>query len=399
MNFFSVCSGIDSASVAWTPLGWRCIGLSEIEAFPRAVLSHHYPDVPLHGDFVALVDAPPVGADVLVGGTPCQSFSLAGGRAGLEDERGNLALQFVRMADAIDDARRRDGRPPAVIVWENVPGVFSVKGNAFGCFLGALVGEDSPIKPHGGKWTDAGLVVGPSRAAAWRVLDAQYFRLAQRRERVFVVASARAGFDPSAVLFEPEGVRRHSPPSREAGAGVARPIAAGTTGGGGYRHDADTADSLIVGAVRASDGGGDVIHAQSGHLVAFGGNNTAGPIDVATACNAHGVRQDFETETFITFDSTQITHPENRSNPQPGDPCHPLAAAGHPPTIAGRHVRRLTPLECERLQGFPDGYTDIPWKRRNWTPDGPRYAALGNSMAVPVMRWIGERIDMVEKLK
>jgi DNA (cytosine-5)-methyltransferase 1 len=225
MRFGSVCSGIEAASVAWHPLGWKAAWLSEIEPFPSAVLKHHYPDVPNLGDMTLLperilsgeVEAP----DVFCGGTPCQAFSVAGLRNSLDDARGNLSLTFVGIANAIDHVRsvRRDD--PAIIFWENVPGVLSTKDNAFGCFLGALAGEDDPILPSGEKWTNAGCVYGPQRTVAWRVLDAQYFGVAQRRRRVFVVASARDDFDPAAVLFEFDGVRRDTAPSREAGKTIA----------------------------------------------------------------------------------------------------------------------------------------------------------------------------------
>jgi DNA (cytosine-5)-methyltransferase 1 len=230
MKFGSVCSGIEAASVAWHPLGWEAAWLSEIEPFPCAVLKHHYPDVPNHGDMTLLpekilsgeVEAP----DLFCGGTPCQAFSVAGLRNSLDDARGNLSLTFVGIANAIDHVRsvRRDA--PAIIFWENVPGVLNTKDNAFGCFLGALAGENDPIIPPGDKWTNAGCVYGPQRTVAWRVLDAQYFGVAQRRRRVFVVASARKDFDPTEVLFESEGVRRDIAPSRQAREKVAGTIAA-----------------------------------------------------------------------------------------------------------------------------------------------------------------------------
>ena len=236
MKFGSVCSGIEAASVAWHPLGWQAAWFAEIEPFPCAVLAHHYPTVPNLGDMTTIakrvmtgeVDAP----DVLAGGTPCQAFSVAGLRESLADERGNLTLKFVELADAIDFVRVRDGRPPAIVFWENVPGVLSTKDNAFGCFLAGLAGEDEPLRAPGGKWANAGAVYGPARAIAWRTLDAQYFGLAQRRRRVFVVASARDGFDPATVLFEWDGVRRDSAPSREAREGSAGRAEAGATSGG-----------------------------------------------------------------------------------------------------------------------------------------------------------------------
>ena len=237
MKFGSVCSGIEAASVAWHPLGWQAAWFAEIEPFPCAVLAHHYPAVPNLGDMTTIakrvmtgeVEAP----DVLAGGTPCQAFSVAGLRESLADERGNLTLKFVELADAIDFVRVRDGRPPAIVFWENVPGVLSTKDNAFGCFLAGLAGEDEPLRAPGGKWANAGAVYGPARAIAWRTLDAQYFGLAQRRRRVFVVASARDGFDPATILFEWAGVRRDSAPSREAGKGIAGGSGAGAAVGSG----------------------------------------------------------------------------------------------------------------------------------------------------------------------
>jgi DNA (cytosine-5)-methyltransferase 1 len=535
ITFGSICSGIEAASVAFGPLGWRAAWLAEIEAFPSAVLKHHYPTVPNLGDMTTIarrvlageIEAP----DVLCGGTPCQAFSVAGLRNSLDDARGNLTLKFVELADAIDHRRDRDGKPAASILWENVPGVLSTKDNAFGCFLAGLAGEDEPLVPPGKKWTDAGAVYGPRRAIAWRTLDAQYFGLAQRRRRVFVVASARDGFDPAAVLFEWQGVRRDSAPSRGQAEDVAGTAAGGARKRGGYSSDdiqpvAATLDASFGRLQGAS--GQDANHGHS-HLIAetlrshprpgsnslgalaFGGNNCSGPVSVSSALSAHGGsgRMDFESETFIAhslrgagfdasedgsgrgtplvFDTTQITSAANFSNPQPGDPCHPLAAGAHPPAIAfnarqtpisgpisgpidtdpgtnaiafsckdhgadaaadfaptmramnhaGSHanaggqlavqqsssVRRLTPRECERLQGFPDDYTRIPswtgWRKMgsDETPeqciadgmevkqnkktgrwrvkdvDGPRYKALGNSWAIPNVRWIGARID------
>ena len=249
MRFGSVCSGIEAASVAWHPLGWRAAWLAEIEPFPSAVLAHHYPEVPNLGDMTTLparirlgeVEAP----DVFCGGTPCQAFSVAGLRRSLDDARGNLSLTFCEIANAIDDVRRDRGEPECIVFWENVPGVLSTKDNAFGCFISALAGCDTPIDPLAATgWTDAGVVAGPERTVAWRVLDAQYFGLAQRRKRVFVVASARDGFDPAAVLLEFDGVRRDSAPSREAGK-VAPTIPSRSTAGGGLGTDFDCDGGVI----------------------------------------------------------------------------------------------------------------------------------------------------------
>ena len=445
MRYGSVCSGIEAASVAWESLGWLPEWFAEIEAFPSAVLAHHWPDVANLGDMTKIAAAVRAGdvaaPDVLVGGTPCQAFSIAGLRNGLDDERGQLTLSYVELANAIDDKCRERGEEEAIIVWENVPGVLSSKDNAFGCFLAGLAGESSELQPAGGKWTHAGCVSGPQRIIAWRVLDAQFFGVAQRRRRVFVVASARKGFDPAAVLFELDSVRRDSAPRRETQKAVAALTARG------------------VGTCGADDN-----QAQAGHLIAFGGGNTAGHIDVATACTAHGIRLDFDTETFAVHGTQdpdtncELAHTLGRNNGQENaciafsykdngadatsdlsptiragnhDKSH--ANSGQPPAIAyafkagqgakaggigyaeeqsptltsassgtnlapavmhGVAVRRLTPIECERLQGFPDNHTLIGWRGKDAAecPDGPRYKAIGNSMAVPVMRWIGERI-------
>ena len=375
-RFGSVCSGIEAASVAWGPLGWQAAWLSETEAFPSAVLAHHYPAVPNLGDVRTLPERilsgevePP---DVLCGGTPCQAFSVAGLRQSMGDDRGNLSLVFCEIANAIDSRRPL----PCIVFWENVPGVLSTKDNAFGCFLAGLAGEAEPLVAPGGRWSDAGYVLGPARAVAWRVLDAQYFGLAQRRRRVFVVASARNDIDPAEILFEFEGVRRDFAPRREAGEGVAATLTRGaeSSGKGGYAGRRREDDVNLV--------------------AAYGGNNTSGPIDVATACNAHASasgRMDFERETFITcYDTTNVTSATNGSNPRPGAPCHTLAAGADPPLLVPA-VRRLTVRECERLQGFPDNHTVVPYRGKP-APDGPRYRAIGNSWPVPVVRWIGQRI-------
>lgn len=440
MKYLSICSGIEAASVAWTPLGWSPVAFAEIEPFPRAVLAHHYPEVPNLGDITKFRDWPNLDFDVLVGGTPCQSFSVAGLRAGLADPRGNLALTYLAIAD-----RYR----PRWVVWENVPGVRSVDGGrAFGAFLGGL-GE------LGYGW-------------AYRSLDAQYFGLAQRRERVFVVGHLGDWRRAAAVLFEPESMRGDSPPRRETGEGVAPTIASRPTGGGGLGTDFDCDGGLISHALSAAR---NAACANAADLETY--------ISVAMALNAKGGtgRSDAERKTFVThslradgfdasedgtgrgtplvsvFDPNQITSKANRSVPTPGlfhtlpgtsnspvaftsrdhgaddgDLSPTLRAMGH----AGSHanageqvavaladtfgvganqttdfqsevaayrggVRRLTTRECERLQGFPDDYTLVPHRGKP-ASDGPRYKALGNSMAVPVVRWIGLRLGLVNGL-
>lgn len=197
LRFGSVCSGIEAASVAWNPLGWEAAWFAEIEPFPCAVLAYRFPDVPNYGDMTTLpqrilegeVEAP----DLLCGGTPCQAFSVAGKRRSLDDARGNLSLVFCQIADAIHSARTRLRKSSPIVFWENVPGVLNTKDNAFGCFLAELVGADAPLSSGSVRWPCAGLVAGPKRKAAWRVLDAQHFGVPQRRRRVFVVASAVGG--------------------------------------------------------------------------------------------------------------------------------------------------------------------------------------------------------------
>ena len=466
MNFGSVCSGIEAASVAWDSLGWSASWFAEIEPFPSAVLAHHYPDVPNLGDMATIarrvltseVDAP----DVLCGDTPCQAFSVAGLRNSLEDARGNLTLKFVGIANAIDFIRAKRGQQPATVFWENVPGVLNTKDNAFGCFLAGLAGEDDPLIPPREKWANAGCVFGPKRAVAWRVLDAQYFGVAQRRRRVFVVASARKGFDPAQVLFEFDGVRRDSAPSRETRQEIAGTLASRTGAGGfpgtdeacsGYLQPVNAAYAVCTAQTSANGHGiaKEVTHtldqaqgqavcvpALSVALRGRDGGATAELGDEVAGClrASSGGGDKPHVLAPIAFDTTQITSQANRSNPLPGDPCHPLAAGAHAPAIAyaiqagalrtnpnsgpdgagvqsecaytmearaevqcvalvPSQVRRLTPEECEKLQGFLPGYTAIPWRGKpaDQCPDGPRYKALGNSWAVPNVRWIGKRIN------
>lgn len=323
MKYGSVCSGIEAASKAWEPLGWKPAWLSEIEPFPSAVLAHHWPEVTNLGDMTKIAEAVSAGEveapDVLVGGTPCQAFSIAGLREGLSDDRGQLTLSYVELANAIDAKRRERSEPESIIVWENVPGVLSSKDNAFGCFLAGLAGESSELQPAGGKWTHAGCVSGPERVIAWRVLDAQFFGVAQRRKRVFVVASARKGFDPAEILFE-----------QDVGSGSTEANNVGVEG------RSSTVDNCTLYRFRRTDS-----YIDDG---------------VSSTLSA----RDYKDRRELVV-------------------------------MADNRVRTLTPLEYERLQGFPDGHTLIPYEGK-LADDAPRYKAIGNSMAVPVMRWIGERI-------
>lgn len=311
MKFISICSGIEAASVAFGPLGWKAVAFSEIEPFPCAVLAHHYPNVPNMGDMSKFREWPDelfAEADAIVGGPPCQAFSVAGLRNGLNDDRGNLTLTYAEMIDHADAIRSLHGKPPVIVLYENVPGLLSDKTGAYGCFLAALAGEAVALEPPGSRWTDAGCVFGPKRAIAWRVLDAQYFALAQRRRRVFVVASARDGFDPATVLFEWDGVRRDSPPSREQGK-VAPTIPSRSTGGGGLGADFDCDGGLIARAVslRGREGGGtaELGDELQNCLRASGGGGDKPHVlihaDPIARCDTTGEakRQDWETCNFV----------------------------------------------------------------------------------------------------
>jgi len=399
MKYLSVCSGIEAASVAWESLGWTPIAFAEIEKFPSKVLAHHYPEVPNFGDMTKYTEwnIERGSVDIIVGGTPCQSFSVAGLRKGLEDPRGNLALTFIAMVDKFK---------PEWVIWENVPGVLSSNGGRdFGSFLGAL----------------AQLGYG----FAYRVLDAQYFGVPQRRRRVFVVAHSSGDSRRAAqVLFEPESLRGDSTKGRKTGQDTAQCLTTGT----GCRCDTNTEtlipvmyenhpnDSRITGpvdpsptvAARWGTGGGNtplVQHtyrksrrAQSAEdfetWVPDGVTNTLNCFDLGDIRSV-----DIVVEPIALAENTIGRQPQNGGNGDGytvGGPMYTLNATGvhgvaHPDHSMA--VRRLTPTECERLQGFPDGYTDIMPE----TPDGPRYKALGNSMAVPVMHWIGNRINQINR--
>jgi DNA (cytosine-5)-methyltransferase 1 len=437
MNFISMFSGIEAASVAFAPMGWKCLALAEIEKFPSAVLAHHYPDVPNVGDMTKHDWSQYAGkADLVVGGPPCQAFSVAGLRNSLDDDRGQLSLAYMRAIHAI--------KPRNAIV-ENVPGWLSTKDNAFGCFLGAIVGSDDPLLPPGGKrWPNAGMVSGPKGRAAWAIKDAQYFGLAQRRRRVFVVSDFGRGADPAAVLFELEGVRGNPAPSREARKDVAPTISARTKGGGGLGADFDLDGGLIeqrwpaeiastLNAHYGDKWGLEDQHALGGAALFVPAVSVTGEISHTLKAEGFDASEDGtgRGNPIIAFSSKDYGADAGELSPtlRAGGHDGSHANAGVPPAIAfkpgqseaaggffgtiefsptlqsqnngstavpavslGSAVRRLTPVECERLQGFPDQYTLIPVRGKP-AADGPRYKALGNSMAVPVMRWIGERID------
>jgi DNA (cytosine-5)-methyltransferase 1 len=441
VRYLSVCSGIEAATVAWHPLGWTPAAFSEIDKFPRAVLRHHYPDVPLHGDFTTIEGHEYGPVDLLVGGTPCQSFSVAGLRKGMDDPRGNLALGYLGLAARLN-ARW--------LVWENVPGVLSSNGGRdFGAFLGGL----------------AELGYG----FAYRVLDAQFFGVPQRRRRVFVVGYLGDWRRAAAVLFERHSLQGHPAPSREAGQ-AAPTLPSRSSAGGGLRTDFDcdgglihaqgiahavtchaakggdpTTDNYVAHTLRADgfdasedgtvrgtplvpisfahqQGGSADLHTGEDVSIALQRSQTpaiafsckdsggdAGDLSPTLRAMGHdGSHANAGGQVAVAFDwqkgdggSDESFRGKSRSwITRAGDYTGALGATKRDAVAYGPAVRRITPVEAERLQGFPDGYTAIPWRGKpaDQCPDGPRYRALGNSFAVPVVRWIGERIAAVEAL-
>lgn len=327
-----LCSGIGGFSLAFKRAGfsieWEC----ELNVAARSVLNRHFSEAHVYEDMTEFNPTVLDSVDILCGGTPCQGFSVAGLRNSLSDERSNLALRFVQLANQLN---------PEVALWENVPGVLNTRDNAFGCFLAGLVGADAPLVPPKecvGRWTNAGMADGPKRSAAWRVLDAQFFGLAQRRNRVFVVSSPRKNL-PFEIFFERKSLCRDSPPRRTPSERIA-PTLEGRSG---------------------SNGGNNF--ATSGGLV-----------DVADPCAAHHSRHDLDNDTFVT---------------------HTLRSEGcdasedaHAPTVAfTQRVRRLTPVECLRLMGLPDDWLD----GLNLS-DSEKYRMVGNAVAVPVVEWIARRL-------
>jgi len=383
MNYLSVCSGIEAATVAWHDLGWNPVGFSEIEKFPSEVLAHHYPNVPNLGDMTKYKEwnLDPIG--LLVGGTPCQSFSVAGLRKGLDDPRGNLALTYVGILDKFR---------PKWCLWENVPGVLSSnKGRDFGSFLGAL-GE------LGYGW-------------AYRVLDAQYFGVPQRRRRVFVVGCLGNWESAAKVLFEPESLRRDIKKGRskkqEATDNVASSVGALCARdykGIGNQYVSEGKCIVEQKPLYVPDVANclqttcdDYSRADGFNMIAFENSRRDGVRvfgDVSNTLQSFMGTGGGNVPCIALAENTIGRKPQNGGN---GDgftengPMYTLNATGIHGVNHGMSVRRLTTIECERLQGFPDNYTNI----KENCPDGPRYKALGNSMAVPVMKWIGERIANV----
>ena len=341
MKYASVCSGVEAASLAWKPLGWEPVWFSEIEPFPCEVLAQRFPEVLNLGDMTKIEGEKYRGTiDIIVGGTPCQGFSLAGKKGGIKDPRSGLCIAYCRLLEAMR---------PRWFVWENVPGVFSTNG-----------GED--FKAFLREIDEIGY------SCAWRVLDAQYVRVdgfpravPQRRRRVFVVGYLGDWRYPASVLFEPDCLPRDTPPRRIKGTEAAGSLAAGAGG---------TIEVMATGQANAE--------MAADHCVNLTCNHEA-PI---VCYENHG--QDSRIREIDCFPRFRLLR---------------RAGGNNLPLVASSVVRRLTPRECERLMGFPDDYTRIPWRKKpaELCPDGPRYKACGNSMCVNVMRWIGMRIELVER--
>ncbi len=308
----SICSGIEAASVAWKPLGLSFKWFSEIADFPSRVLSEKYPDIVNIGDMnnipEMLISGEIEAPDLLCGGTPCQAFSLAGKQNGLDDDRGNLTLKFVDIANTNDKIRKNKGQSRSIVFWENVEGVLTDKTNAFGCLVSFLAGFSEAISIK--KWSSAGIIHGSVRNIAWRVLDAKYFGLPQQRRRLYVLAGGK-DFYPEYVLFE--------------------------------KHEKDFAEYPSAPLTFEKEG-----H----HFEVF---------REYTDClySAYGTKWNGNA---AAYNGSLFVVQDNR-------------------------IRRISPIECERLMGFPDDYTALESAKRT-----NRYQAIGNSWAVPVVQWIGERL-------
>lgn len=376
MRYVSLFSGIEAASVAWEGLGWEPVAYSEIDPFPCAVLAERFPEVPNLGDVKEIKWKRYRGqVDLAVGGSPCQSFSIAGKREGLDGASG-LMWEYVRCV--------REVRP-RWLLWENVPGALSSsRGEDFRCLLDSL--------------GDLGY------GLAWRVLDAQFFGVAQRRRRLFVVG--RLGAEPPVqVLFEPGSLSGDFETGRKERARIAARSGGGAHGGGVV---AMTSWDVQSKRIYSADGPSPSLPAGSGE-----GMNIQPIICVGDATSKAAVDEDIAgtlkvggSPGYISAKTAVVRcgSPGGGKGALVSDDVSLTLATGNEQTLFAPEgkkyvVRRLTPTECERLQGFPDGWTKVPYRGKpaEECPDGPRYKALGNSMAVPVMRWIGRRIAMEEE--
>lgn len=333
MKFGSVCSGIEAASFAFKSVDITPCWFSEIEAFPSAVLKHHYPSVNNCGDMNNLpdlirteqIEAP----DILCGGTPCQAFSLAGLKEGLSDERGLLTLKFIDIANSIDEIRIKKGFDKSIIMWENVEGVLNDRTNAFGSFLAGLCGLNEVIEVK--KWSKAGLIYGKTRNVAWRVLDSKFFGLPQQRKRLYVIATD-IKLNPELILFE----------------------------------KCDNKKALELSNLN------NIYSNRSKNENLFNKNEND---EIFLKLN------DDTFEFFREYTDCLYSAYGTKWNGN---------AAAYNGSLFISHnekVRRLTPLECERLMGFPDNYTNVAN-----ASDTSRYKAIGNSWSIPTVEWIAKQI-------
>ncbi|MBE6364295.1 MAG: restriction endonuclease subunit M [Lentisphaerae bacterium] len=307
----SICSGIEAASVAWANLDVSFQWFSEIATFPCSLLSLRYPTIPNMGDMRLLPEKISSGKiiapDMICAGTPCQAFSLAGWKRGLDDDRGNLALALIDIVEANDIARKSEQKQETILFWENVEGVLSDKTNAFGYFVSLLAGFEEILTF---KWGTAGIIRGPKRNIAWRILDAKYFGVPQQRRRLYLLAGGK-DFHPENILFE-TGLNKI-------------PI---------YPKPC-------------------FIFEKAEHKF-----------------------QIFREYTDCLYSSYGTKWNGNAA-----------AYNGSLYVVQDERIRRLSVLEAERLMGFPDNYTSIEGSKKT-----NQYQALGNSWAIPVIKWIGEQL-------
>ena len=498
MIYGSICSGIEAVHFAADGLDWDRRFSSEIDKFPSAVLAHHWPDTPNLGDFTKIKASDWPDVEMICGGPPCQSFSLAGHRGGLNDDRGNLTFKYVDMC--------HDFATNGSLRWafyENVPGILSDKTNAFGCLISGLIGADDPLLPpeaawgedkddQGGgkgtyswqsiKWPSQGMASGPRARLAWRVLNAQYFGLAQRRKRVLIVVGFADGCDPAKVLFERKGLQGDFAPRKKTWQRIAENVKNGIAesfpklapalkANGAPRGDQKGMEESLIPAISYSlrGEGFDASEDGSGRGTHILPKFKANSGDVSYFLTASAQQSlDAETETLIAFNSRQdpisgdVAGSLGSSSPQAESVVYSIqdditpktnddlaftlrtpspSGGGNPQCVAyglsdgeklknqisDYNVRRLTVVECARLQGFPDHHTLIDYSKRAtpdklpddleryaidmgfdakdprviklfMCPDGPQYKAYGNSWAVNKIRWVFRRMDYVDKL-
>lgn len=475
MRYLSIFSGMEAAHLAWSPLGWTCVCVAEVDPAPCALLRHRLPNVPNLGDVTAITDAAiaKLGRiDVVIGGSPCQDLSVAGKRAGLAGSRSSLFHEQLRIFDA---ARTLCGA--RWLVWENVPGAFSSNaGRDFAVVVGALAGCELNVPDDG--WGNEGLALGDNGLVEWAVLDAQWFGVAQRRRRVFAVLDTGDWSSRPAVLLESDSLRGNSPPRREAGEGVAGTLSARTQGGGGLGTeferqgglipdvsptlraggnrtggdrppgtDVDTCESLIPSVAHTLRGDGfdasedgtgrgtPLVPVMEPYTLAIRGRGDESVLEYRQDGTANALLTPSGGRCGINVGAIAFGCKDSDPSRSVSDDLSPtLRAMGHSDSHAnaggqvavafaqnqrdevrqmeiagalaaepgmkqqtylqsGMQVRRLTPIECERLQGAPDNWTLVPHRKGQPMADGPRYKMLGNSFAVPVIRWIGEQID------